>query len=496
MRLGTRLLLILLPVVLLIMAGYGTWTLREREAALVATARREVHVYARAVGLAFESVLRTAPRRDVRRALNRITLNPAIYGIAIYDTTGTLLFASDLVDSTGRLDAARVRSVLTGEDSLVTERTMDGRHVYSILRSVRDARGGRIAVLEVTQLLDFIRDDLREVRESVVLITLTLLAALTLLTLVAVHRVVTRPLGRLVQATRRLGAGDLAHRVGDRAGAGELRELGASLDAMAENLETARADLLRETEHRLLLDQQLRESQKMGAIGNLAAGLAHEIAAPLNVIGGRAELLLRHEDEASPRRRSLQVIIQQIQRISTIVHNMLDFARRKEPRRRAVPLAGVLDDVVEFLEHELVRRDVHVALDLAGDALQVEADPDQLHQVFTNLVLNAAQAMDSTDGDRRLAIRARAVPATDGTAPGWVVIDVEDSGPGLTPEELARLFEPFFSTKRRGTGLGLIVARSIVEEHGGRLEVGNLDPSGARFTVRLPMSPRAEAVHA
>jgi len=496
MRLGTRLLLIVLPVVLIIMAGYGTWNLREREAALVAEARREAHVYARAVGLAFEYALRTAPRRDVRRTLNRITLNPAIFGVAIFDTAGNVLFASDLVDTTGGLARAQVRAVLDGADSLVTERTLAGQRVYAIVRSVRDARGRILGVLEVTQPLDFIGEDLRRTRQRFVANTLTLLAALTLLILLAVRRVVTIPLGRLVQDTRRLGAGDLAHRIGDRAGSGELRELGAALDGMAENHEGARGALLHETEQRLVLDQRLRESQKMAAIGNLAAGLAHEIAAPLNVIGGRAELLLRHEDEASPRRRNLQVIIQQIQRISTIVSNMLDFARRKEPRRRAVPLAGVLDGVLEFLEHELVRREVHVTRDFDDADPPVSADPDQLHQVFTNLVLNAAQAMDATDAPRRLTLRTRGRPGTDGPASGWVAIDVEDSGPGVPAEELPRLFEPFFSTKRRGTGLGLVVAKSIVEEHGGQLDVENLAPTGARFTVRLPMSASVEAVHA
>jgi len=172
MRLGTRLLLIVLPVVLIIMAGYGTWNLREREAALVAEARREAHVYARAVGLAFEYALRTAPRRDVRRTLNRITLNPAIFGVAIFDTAGNVLFASDLVDTTGGLARAQVRAVLDGADSLVTERTLAGQRVYAIVRSVRDARGRILGVLEVTQPLDFIGEDLRRTRQRFVALTL------------------------------------------------------------------------------------------------------------------------------------------------------------------------------------------------------------------------------------------------------------------------------------------------------------------------------------
>jgi signal transduction histidine kinase len=483
------------------MTGYAAWTLREREATLLPDAQREAHAYATAVGLAFDVALREAPRQDVRKVLNRISVNPAIYGVVIYDTAGVPVFASDLVDSTGSAPPAQVREVLDGADSLVAERVIGGQRVYSVLRGIHDARGRTSGVLEVAQPLDFIEREAALVRRRYLLNTVTLLATIALVTLVTVRLIVTGPLGRLVAATRRLGEGDLGHRVPAHVGPGELASLGRALNAMAGKLESARAALLAEAEERVALERRLQESEKMAAIGNLAAGVAHEIAAPLNVIGGRAELLLRRDDAGSAAQRSLQVIVQQIKRITTIVQNLLDFARRTPPRARPVALASLVDVVLEFLDHDLARRGVTVRRSGATD-LCVLADPDQLQQVLVNLLLNAAQALESREGGpREVTLRTVPLARPDATEPApahggapapWVALAVEDTGPGIAPADLPRLFDPFFSTKPRGTGLGLAVARSIVEEHGGRLSVSASEHGGARFLLVLPGVPLLE----
>jgi signal transduction histidine kinase len=289
---------------------------------------------------------------------------------------------------------------------------------------------------------------------------------------------------RLVDGARAIGRGELSYRIPEDEGGEEIAVVAREFNGMAHNLERARAAVGREAEERVALERRLHEAEKMAAIGGLAAGLAHEIAAPLNVVSARAELLVRRDPGPNDRARSLQVIVQQIGRITTIVRNLLDFAGRREPRLRPVDLAELIDGALEFLELELSRAGVTVRREVSRP-VPLRADPDLLHQLLVNLLLNAAQALEAGQGPRELVVRA--------AGGAQVVLEVQDSGPGIPPEALERLFDPFFTTKSRGTGLGLVVARNIAQEHGGALEARNReDGSGAVFRCVLPGLP-AEA---
>jgi signal transduction histidine kinase len=239
----------------------------------------------------------------------------------------------------------------------------------------------------------------------------------------------------------------------------------------------------------------------MAAVGNLAAGLAHEIAAPLHVIRGRAEQLLRQADLPQAQRRHLGIIIEQIDRITFIVRNLLDFARRREPLLAHVALKPVLASVAEFLEAEFARRDVAFTLEVE-DGVRAVADVQLLHQVLLNLLMNALQALESTDDGARVAVRAQ---ASDEDGVTRVVIDVHDTGTGIPDDVLMNIFDPFFTTRGHasGTGLGLAIARSIVEEHGGTIIAVNHAPDdaefggrGALFRVVLPAASATEPAHA
>ncbi|MCI0436155.1 MAG: ATP-binding protein, partial [Gemmatimonadetes bacterium] len=256
------------------------------------------------------------------------------------------------------------------------------------------------------------------------------------------------------------------------------------------------------------LERRLHETEKLAAVGNLAAGLAHEIAAPLHVIRGRAEMLLKREPRTDEEQRNLRIIVEQIGRITVIVRNLLDFARPREPRIEPMDACAVVRGVAEFLDWEMQRAGVSFELD-GPPAAWVRGDANLLHQVFINLLLNAMNAMER-DGmapapERRITVR---IPGRDGAgndggaaatdpATGFLSIDVEDTGTGIAPEHIHAIFEPFFTTRHKGsgTGLGLAVARSIVEEQGGAIEAGNrTDGSGAilgaRFRIQLPRAER------
>jgi two-component system, NtrC family, sensor kinase len=319
-----------------------------------------------------------------------------------------------------------------------------------------------------------------------VIATLVLLAGVASVALLLVARVVTQPLQELVAGTRAFGRGEFTYRIPET-GAAELALLSAEFNRMAAHLETAQARLLRQTEDRVELERRLRHAEKLAAVGSLAAGLAHQIAAPLNVVAGRADMLRRGLKPAETHQRDLRIIIDQIARITVIVRNLLDYARRREPHFQPVDVKSLITDVVELLDGELDRAGIELQTECA-DHLTVRGDPQLLHQVLVNLVMNAIQSLEAVEEPGIISLRADEID-------NGVVIEVEDNGVGVSADSMPSLFEPFFTTKPPGfgTGLGLAVVRSIIEEHGGSVAAsagrGGDGRPGALFRLRLPAIP-------
>jgi two-component system, NtrC family, sensor kinase len=491
MKTGTRLLLPLLAVVTVVMLLFATWAIVGRERTLRNEARRETNAYATALGLALEAAYRDRMRTDVQEIIDRLSREETVYGVLLYDEDGRLAYLSDPLVGAEPAPAAVVAGVLDRGEAAELERALDGERVFSVLHAIRDPLGRVAGAYEVAQPRSRLAGEIRGTRIRFLLNTLTLLAALTIGMLVLVRHLIAKPLERIAGAAQALGRGELGHRIGTPPGGIELKVVAAELDRTAAQIESARVRLLAETEERLSLERRLRESEKLAVTGNLAAGLAHEIAAPLHVIRGRAELLARNEGLSDKERRNLSIISEQIDRITFIVRNLLDFARRREPKLEPIDLASVIDAVAEFLEAEFVRRDVRFTLDAAGP-LRTMGDAQLLHQVLLNLLMNALQAMETTGDEARLTLSARET-SEDGAA--HVVVEVHDTGGGIPGAALPDIFDPFFTTKTggSGTGLGLAIALSIVEEHGGSIEAWNhgadeasYEGRGAAFRVVLP----------
>jgi signal transduction histidine kinase len=482
MRLTTRLLLPLLATVAVVMLLFALWALRQREASMTAHAQRVTNAYAIALGLALEAGFRAGSDDEVQQAIDRISREPAIFGVIVYGPDTGVLFTSQPVGDIEMAPLGAVRRVIGTLQPTGFTREIRGERVYSIVRPLLGANRELIGIMEVVQPWEAVYAEKQRTRQRFVLNTLALFAALTLMITLLVRRLIARPLNRFMAAVQALGRGELGYRTAEERTGAELVALSREFNRMAGQLEHARQGLVREAEERVLLARRLRETEKLAVVGNLAAGLGHEIAAPLHVIRGRAEMLRRKATDL-PTQRNLHIITEQIDRITLIVRDLLDFARRREPRLEVVDAGALLRGVAEFLEPELRRAGVELRWE--GDAAAaIHADPDLLHQVFINLVMNAIQVMAGRDGVRRITVAVTAAP----DSAGRVAIDVEDTGPGFDDAVLERIFEPFFTTKDpgEGTGLGLAVARSIVEEHGGTIEADNRAGGGARFRIRLP----------
>jgi len=258
-----------------------------------------------------------------------------------------------------------------------------------------------------------------------------------------------------------------------------LTHLNRELAAMSRNL--SREFATQETELRGA-EKRARAAEDLASIATLVAGLAHEIGTPMGVIRGHAEALSGAVDGERAQWR-LRTILEQIDRISNIIRSLLNIARPREAVVVPVDLPDVLDTALAFLSEKLRRRGVEVERRYEP-VPELKGDPDKLQQLFLNLFLNAADAMP--DGGRLTVSMAR-------NGNREVGIRIADTGVGISGQDLAQLFKPFFTTKPagRGSGLGLVVAKGIVVDHGGHIEVRSEIGTGTEFSIRLPLDRHA-----
>ena len=224
-------------------------------------------------------------------------------------------------------------------------------------------------------------------------------------------------------------------------------------------------------------ETHLRYIERLAELGTLAAGMAHEIGTPMNVILGRAEYLLRKTSDESAK-KGLEIIVTQVERITKIMNQLLTFAMQRPLERGPVELTRVLGQILDLVEDQIMKNGVKVETTIAPNVPKVLGDSDQLQQVLLNLVLNAVYAMPEGG---KLNIGVDQVDA-------HVKLTVKDTGQGISPETLPRIFDPFFTTKPtgEGTGLGLAVVQSIIQEHGGTIRVESQPGQGTMFSVLLP----------
>ena len=223
--------------------------------------------------------------------------------------------------------------------------------------------------------------------------------------------------------------------------------------------------------------EQMKRAERLFAVGQLAAGLAHELRNPLGSVAGAAGILQRNAHLEPKHRECLEIINKESQRLNRLLTDFLDFARPRPPKYQTVEVDSLLNSVIQLAAHGIGRDAVTLRKDVASHLPPVEGDPELLKQMLLNLIINAIQAMP--DGGEVV------VSAT--LREGQILIRVRDQGCGIAPESRDRIFDPFFTTKEGGTGLGLPVAHQIVEQHGGILTAEANPGSGMTFSALLPL---------
>jgi signal transduction histidine kinase len=489
MGLRLRLILVLMIPPVLVVGVYGLIRVRTGRAELLADAERTVILVAKAVRAGIERDLREPRGSDLEGMLAEIEKDQEqIDRIRIFDRSLNPLFVSNRLSAADAAPVEVLRRVAeTGQPEGVSSGVGKGR-LFSYVLPVRNNLGDVVATMEVAQLMSPIDERVRNATWDIIVRLSLLVISMTLLTGLVLRREVLRPLSRLMEGIRHLGRGESARPLPvDRRD--ELGRVAEAFNAMATQLDAARQDLLRETEHTLDLEQQLRHSATLAVAGRLASGIAHEIGTPLNIISGRAEFILQNLPPGDARRAELDVIVGQIDRITAMIRSLLHTVRPVKPEIRPVVLKDVVSRLLLLLEYAARRHGVTLDVSIPGDLPTVRADQNQLQQVLINILMNAFEAARSTG---RVELLARRAPR--GVRPG-VEIAVQDNGPGIPASIQARIFEPFFSTKPpgEGTGLGLAICRDLVKELGGEITVYSEPGVGATFVVWLAEDGAAEA---
>jgi signal transduction histidine kinase len=501
MTLGTKLVVWLIATVIVTMAIHGYLSIQQDEANVAREIRVGMRGFTRAIQAALQehyaehqNFIGTKPFLDAVGPKNNI------HNLVLYNANGEIIGRSASVLDTSvfpdldpsplmKLDISPVLNGKTGTEGFIR----DGQTwIYYRIEPILDSNSKVVGAFVLARHGSRLVQTITERRNRIISTTTALVVLLSVLILITVRRNVSRPISELIQRIRGIGHGRWEQRI-SISGRDEIALLAREFNLMSEELQRTYANFVKEQGEKIKLERDLRHSERLASVGQLAAGLAHELGTPLNIISGRAEYLSRRDRSAEEIKDNLEVIRSQSDRIASIVRRLLEFARRKEPNLRPIDVPAFLNNIHHMLEYQLQAKHIQVKSDTPQSLPVLQADPDLLQQVFLNLYSNALHALpdgghihigvEIIEEGNRLPLFKNGV--------GHLRIIFEDNGAGIAREHLDRVFDPFFTTKDigEGTGLGLSVTYGIIKDHGGEIHVESEQGHFTRFIIDLPTAP-------
>ena len=423
----------------------------------------------------------------VQQLLESVSRHEEVEAVRLFTTEGLIRYSSHVAERGARLSPAELSRFYGQPDPMLVGGDA-GAMVHTLVRPMFNQPACTkchppdqkiLGILQISLSLNPVWQQLATLKRSAIVATIIALGVIIVGVWFSLALFVDQPLQRLVAVMARAEGGDLSARVETR-NSDELGRLARDFNAMISKLETAQQEI--ERYHQ----EQLARADRLATIGAMAAAIAHEIRNPLTGISGALSVLGRNFSADDPRRDIVRETHLLIERLNKSVEEILDYSRPSQPQLQVANLADILDRTVSLLDGEARKARVRLVKEYGGATGEslpptVMADPHQLQQVLMNIVLNAIQA--STAGGE---IRLR-TGVTDNTAgQPYACITIADSGKGMTADEVAKAFQPFFSTKAQGTGLGLAIAKQIVEQHGGQLTLRSTPGAGTEVQVELP----------
>lgn len=468
-----------------------------------------------------ETIIRTThyqmledDRKRVYQMIEEVGSQQGIEHVRLINKDGVIIFSTEASEIGGMLDkqAEACSMCHAAEETRIMASTMNrsrvyedrnGQEVLGLAKGIYNQKSCSTAachfhpssarllgVLDVIVSLEGMKARTLIYQNSFLVLTLFLLLLLALCLTWLTQKLINQPVHRLLQQVRQVARGDLQTRVGGMQ-SDELGELAEAFNEMTDNLSVARDELQQwgktleskvaeRTRENLEMESHLVRSEKLASLGQLVAGVAHEINNPLTGILMYSGMLRSDDRLPDDLHPAIDTITHETERCGSIVRGLLDFARESVPSRSVANIADLLDHVVSLVVNQVDFQNILVLRRYTENLPEVWVDTSQLEQVFMNIVLNAGQAMPD-GGDLTLATAYR-------EEDGAVEITITDTGSGIAPEIREKIFDPFFSTKEhQGTGLGLSVSFGIIENHGGSIEVKSECGLGTRFTILIPV---------
>jgi signal transduction histidine kinase len=366
-------------------------------------------------------------------------------------------------NESGELDEQTVRSILAADDSFYDPSADDGRYmaVYTPLRG----DDGQVFGVVFCGLQSYSSLQGWFSKRNLSLLIVLTGVFLSIVAGLAVSGQLTHPIHALVRGVRAITAGRYDQRVAV-AGQGEVAELADAFNEMAAKLAKSQE-----------LENRLRREQRLSALGEVAVGIAHEVRNPLGVIKTSAELLQKRARLPESDNKLLGYVVDEVRRIDSLIRDFLEFAKPRPPVLRSVDPMQVVQRAIEFCRPELQRVGVEIATEDRSEGVHVQADEDQVFQILLNLLLNAIDAMPK-GGQIRIALQRSDQELT---------IAVADTGAGISSEVQEKIFNPFFTTKEHGSGLGLAKVYAIMASHNGSVECRSEPGAGTTFTLSFPL---------
>jgi len=358
--------------------------------------------------------------------------------------------------------------------------TLNG-HRYLYLTGGFDSLGGGKLGFALLSSYDAPLAALRDTQRTIILVGLfgAFISAVTVFILI---RRISQPLRELGRIAEAVGRGDFSQRA-PAVSHDECGELAEVFNRMTKNLQTSHAELEETIEKLKTARLQLTQSEKLAVIGEFVAGIAHELNNPLASVIGFSQLLQNSEMNTRDRHH-LDRVVNEAGRCHKIVQGLLGFARQHKPERKPLDVNNLVESALDILRYQLRTNNIEAVTHLAPKIPKVVGDSHQLQQVFINLINNARQAIEAAQPQGKISVTTEALDER-------VRVTVQDDGPGISEENLAKLFTPFFTTKEvgKGTGLGLSLCYGIINEHSGTINVRSRKGEGATFVIELPIAP-------
>jgi len=474
---------ILLNVLLLIIGvgSFAMYHLQREQGHLIDVNRQNAQLLLNTIERSIFHSMCTGNQVNVQMILEKVSSSEELLAVQIFGPDGVIL-RSGRPDELGEMIPERNFNLFRQGETEGFYESPDGTRVITVQLPIKaDGRcvlchGEKddvIGVLNLDFSLASMYEQLRGTSKTFIVSTLVNLIVLTGGIALIMTRLVRNPLQQISKGMAQVEAGDLAVRMPERSN-DEVGQLMSGFNSMVKNLATARTELQR------FHYQQMERADRLASIGEMAAGLAHEIKNPLAGIGGAIDVLADDYSPEDPRREVMAQIQKQVSRLNRTVTDLLYFGKPGAPEFNYVDMNSLIKQTQLFSSQHPEAKNINWIEELTRDLPLVWGDQKQLQQVLLNLMINAVQAMKQGGV---LTVQSEHL-IRDGR--DWVQVHICDTGPGISAEQMAQIFTPFYTSKTEGTGLGLPICRQLMDTNGGKLSVSSKVGQGACFTLELP----------